>query len=148
MKLKKIKYREYRDSFHEALKVEKLKLTPQRLEIFKDAVFGKEHRSCDEICTSLKSNSIEVSRATVYRTLDILIKHNFIRKMNIGEGRDIYESKIDRPHHDHMICIETGDIIEFYNEQLEDLQDEIAKKHGYEIIKHIHQLFVKPIKND
>ena len=148
MKLNKIKYRKYRDSFHQALKVEKLKVTPQRLEIFKDAVFGKEHRSCDEICSSLKGNSIEVSRATVYRTLDILIKHNFMRKMNIGEGRDIYESKIDRPHHDHMICIETGDIIEFYNEKIERLQDEIAKKHGYEIIKHIHQLFVKPIKND
>ena len=45
-----------------------------------------------------------------------------------------------------MICLETGDIIEFYNEELENLQDEIAKKHGYKVVRHVHQLFVKPIK--
>ena len=47
-----------------------------------------------------------------------------------------------------MICIETGNIIEFENEEIERLQDEEAEKHGYKIVKHVHQLFVKPIKND
>ena len=45
-----------------------------------------------------------------------------------------------------MICLDTGDIIEFYNKELEDLQDKIAKKYGYKVVRHVHQLFVKPIK--
>ena len=57
-----------------------------------------------------------------------------------------YEKKLVNPHHDHMICIETGDIIEFHNEAIETLQDKIAENHGYEVIRHVHQLFVKPIK--
>ena len=74
------------------------------------------------------------------------VEHNLIRKLVIGDGKAKYEKKIGKPHHDHMICIETGDIIEFVSDEIENIQDEIAKKHGYKIIKHIHQLFVKPIK--
>ena len=66
--------------------------------------------------------------------------------MDIGDGKVRYESKIDDPHHDHMICVETGKIIEFVSDEIEDIQDQIAEKHGYKIIKHIHQLFVKPLK--
>ena len=66
--------------------------------------------------------------------------------MDVGDGRSRYELKLNQKHHDHMICLDTGDIIEFYNEELEDLQDKIAKKHGYKVIRHVHQLFVKPIK--
>ena len=74
------------------------------------------------------------------------IKYELIRKMDIGDGRIRYEGKIDDPHHDHMICVETGKIIEFVSDEIEMIQDKIAEEHGYEIIKHIHQLFVKPIK--
>ena len=136
----------YRKKFKEALKKESLKLTSQRSTIFDEVIYGKKHRECEEICDSLKKNKNNVSRATVYRTLDILLKYDFIRKMDIGDGRIRYESKIGHPHHDHMICVETGDIIEFVSDEIESIQDQIAKKNGYKIIKHIHQLFVKPIK--
>jgi len=66
--------------------------------------------------------------------------------MELGDGRALYEHKIDDGHHDHIICVETGKIIEFYNEDLEILQENIVKKHGYELVRHVHQLFVKPIK--
>lgn len=66
--------------------------------------------------------------------------------MDLGDGRSLFEPRLDDEHHDHMICLETGDIIEFYNKELEDLQDAIAKKYGYKVIRHVHQLFVKPIK--
>ena len=95
---------------------------------------------------SLSKKDVNVSRATVYRTLDILVKYELIRKMDIGDGRIRYEGKIDDPHHDHMICVETGKIIEFVSDEIEMIQDKIAEEYGYEIIKHIHQLFVKPIK--
>ena len=136
----------YRKEFSEALQSEQLKLTSQRLAIFDEVIYGEKHRECEEICDSLQSKKHNVSRATVYRTLDILIKYDFVRKMDIGDGRVRYESKIGHPHHDHMICVETGKIIEFMSDEIEYIQDKIAEKNGYKIIKHIHQLFVKPIK--
>ena len=137
---------EYRKKFEKALQKENLKLTSQRSAIFDEVIYGKKHRECEEICDALKKKEYNVSRATVYRTLDILIKYEFVRNMDIGDGRIRYESKIGRPHHDHMICVETGKIIEFVSDEIEEIQEEIANKHGYKIIKHIHQLFVKPIK--
>ena len=89
---------------------------------------------------------MKVSRATVYRTIDVLLKYNLLRKLDMGDGRSRFESKIDEEHHDHMICIETGDIIEFYNSRLEKLQEKIAHENGYELVRHVHQLFVRPIK--
>ena len=140
------KKEKYKKRFSDALQNEKLKLTSQRLVIFDEVIYGEKHRECEEICSSLKKKNNNVSRATVYRTLDILIKYDFVRKMDIGDGRIRYESKIGHPHHDHMICVETGKIIEFVSDEIELIQDKIAEKKGYKIIKHIHQLFVKPIK--
>lgn len=137
---------QYKEKFIEALKQENLKFTNQRFAIFKDVLYGKKHRECEQILQSLSKKDVNVSRATVYRTLDILVKYELIRKMDIGDGRIRYEGKIDDPHHDHMICVETGKIIEFVSDEIEMIQDKIAEEHGYEIIKHIHQLFVKPIK--
>ena len=140
------KKEKYKKRFSDALQNEKLKLTSQRLAIFDEVIYGDKHRECEEICASLKKKKHNVSRATVYRTLDILIKYDFVRKMDIGDGRIRYESKIGHPHHDHMICVETGKIIEFVSDEIELIQDKIAEEKGYKIIKHIHQLFVKPIK--
>ena len=136
----------HRQKFIDALKEEQLKFTNQRFAIFEDVMYGKKHRECEEILESLNKKDVNVSRATVYRTLDILVKYNLARKMDIGDGRIRYESKLDDPHHDHMICVQSGKIIEFVSDEIELLQEKIAKKHGYKIIKHIHQLFVKPIK--
>ena len=68
------------------------------------------------------------------------------RKLVLDDGKARYENKMGADHHDHMICIESGKIIEFFSQDIEDIQDAIAKEHGYEIIKHVHQLFVKPLK--
>ena len=141
-----MKNKELLDKFKKILKVENLKVTPQRLFIFKEAVKDKGHRDIEQIMSDLTKSNIKVSRATLYRTLDILNSNGFIRKMNIGDGADRYETRIDSPHHDHMICIETGKIIEFTDHQIESIQERIAKQKGYKIVKHIHQLFVKPIK--
>ena len=107
---------------------------------------SKGHRDCDQIYNSLKKKKHKVSRATIYRTLEVLIDYDFIRKLDIGDGSVKYETKIGNPHHDHMICIETGKIIEFVDDRIEKIQEDIAKKNGYKIIKHVHQLFVKPVK--
>ena len=130
----------------EALKKEGLRFTEQRKFIWDEITSSDDHREAEDIFLSLRKKNINVSRATVYRTIDVLVKNNLVRKLDIGDAPSKYENKIDSHHHDHMICLDTGDIIEFYNEELENLQDEIAKKHGYKVIRHVHQLFVKPIK--
>tara|TARA_B100000900_G_scaffold408040_1_gene421678 strand:- start:206 stop:622 length:417 start_codon:yes stop_codon:yes gene_type:complete len=130
----------------EALKKEGLRFTEQRKSIWDEITSSNDHREAEDIFLALRKKNINVSRATVYRTIDVLVKNNLVRKLDIGDAPSKYENKIDSHHHDHMICLETGDIIEFYNEELENLQDEIAKKHGYKVIRHVHQLFVKPIK--
>tara|TARA_B100000614_G_C14230155_1_gene362050 strand:+ start:44 stop:460 length:417 start_codon:yes stop_codon:yes gene_type:complete len=130
----------------EALKKEGLRFTEQRKSIWDEITSSDDHREAEDIFLALRKKNINVSRATVYRTIDVLVKNNLVRKLDIGDSPSKYENKIDSHHHDHMICLETGDIIEFYNEELENLQDEIAKKHGYKVIRHVHQLFVKPIK--
>ena len=129
--------------FKNNLQQESLKCTPQRLSILEEMMDTDEHLECEEILTNLKNKGVNVSRATLYRTVDILVKYNFIRKLDIGDGKVRYEKKIGTSHHDHMICVDTGDIIEFCNNDIERIQNEIADKHGYKIIRHVHQLFVR-----
>tara|TARA_X000000368_G_scaffold396256_1_gene364387 strand:+ start:550 stop:972 length:423 start_codon:yes stop_codon:yes gene_type:complete len=128
------------------LKSEGLRYTEQRKAIWDEIRDSNEHRDAEDIYLKLKSNGVSVSRATVYRTIDVLVKNRLVRKMDVGEGRSLFEPRLDNKHHDHMICIDTGDIIEFYNEELENLQDKIAAENGYEVVRHVHQLFVRPKK--
>ena len=130
----------------EVLQKEGLRFTRQRLAVWTEIGNSREHRDADDIFISIRSKGVKVSRATVYRTIDILVKNKLVRKLDIGDGRSRFESKIDEEHHDHMICLETGNIIEFYNSRLEQLQEKIALDNGYELVRHVHQLFVRPIK--
>ena len=135
------------DILKNVLSNEGLRYTKQRQIIWDEIRNSAEHRDAEKIYNQIKNkNKINVSRATVYRTIDVLVKNDLVRKMELGDGRALYEHKYNEEHHDHMICVETGKITEFYNEKLEDLQEEIVKKHGYELVRHVHQLFVKPIK--
>ena len=134
------------DIFKNILKSENLRYTQQRQIIWDEIRNSSEHRDAEEIYFQIKmKNQIKVSRATVYRTIDVLVKNNLVRKMELGDGRALYEHKYDEEHHDHMICVETGKITEFYNEKLENLQEEIVKEHGYKLVRHVHQLFVEPL---
>ena len=135
------------DILKNVLSNEGLRYTQQRKIIWDEIRTSAEHRDAEKIYSQIKiKNKIKVSRATVYRTIDVLVKNDLVRKVELGDGRALYEHKYNEEHHDHMICVETGKITEFYNEKLEDLQEEIVKKHGYELVRHVHQLFVKPIK--
>ena len=127
--------------FKTILRQDKLKFTPQRVAVLEEVIQGDSHRECEDIYLALKQNGKHISRATVYRTMDILVRSNIARKMELGDGRVRYESKMGSPHHDHMICTSCGKIIEFVNQNIEDLQNQIAKRHHFKIQRHIHQLF-------
>ena len=127
--------------FKEALKKEGLKYTPQRTAVLEEIIKDKGHRESEEIYLALKKRGQHVSRATVYRTMDILVNNGFARKMNLGDGRARYETKVNSPHHDHLVCMDCGLIVEFMDQKIEDLQDEIAIQYEFQLKRHIHQLF-------
>ena len=132
--------------FKALLSKEGMKMTTSRLSILENILSTDSHRECEEIYQDILGKKIKVSRATIYRTLDVLAKYDYVRKLDIGDGKVRYEKKLGTSHHDHMICIESGDIIEFHDEKIEKIQEQIANRHGYRVIRHVHQLFVKPIK--
>ena len=127
------------EGFKEALKKEGLKFTEQRFQLFKFLFENKGHYECEDLIKRINIKDKKVSRATVYRTLDILVKYNFVRKIVLDDGIARYENKISTKHHDHMICIETGKILEFRSDEIESIQEKIAEDMGDEIVKHVHQ---------
>ena len=130
----------------EELKKAGLKVTFPRLRILELLEYSDQpHKPVEDIYRELTKSGEEVSLATVYRVLTqfeqagICIRHNF------EEGRAVYELT-PSTHHDHMICVETGDIIEFSCDEIEKYQDKVAKDRGYEIVDHNMVLYVKPLK--
>ena len=138
--------KKYIIKFKEALKNEKLKFTDQRFLVFKALLKNGGHLECEDIIRMINKNEKKISRATAYRTLDILEKYGFARKLILDDGIARYENKLFTQHHDHMIDIETNEIIEFVDDEIEKIQNQIAEDHGYKIVKHVHQLFVKKNK--
>lgn len=86
-----------------------------------------------------------ISTATVYRTLKLLEELNLISRHDFGDGRARYE-EADKEHHDHLINLETGEIIEFHNEDLEGLKQAIAERLGYDLKDHRLELYGIPLK--
>ena len=129
------------DNFITVLRKEGLKITPQRIAVLVEALKDKGHRESEDIYLAIKSSQTHVSRATVYRTLNILVQNQFLRKLNLGDGRARYESKINSLHHDHLICVMCRKIIEFVDSDIEMLQEKIANKYQFSLTRHVHQLF-------
>ena len=129
------------------LKKAGLKVTLPRLRILELLEGGdKTHLSAEEIYRRLIEAGEEVGLATVYRVLTqfeqagICIRHNF------EEGHAVYELT-PSDHHDHMVCLDTGDVIEFTDDIIEERQKKLAKEKGYEIVDHSMVLYVKPLKD-
>ena len=89
-----MKQEDIQKQFISALQSENIKLTPQRQAIFSNIMASEGHRECEDIYNSLEKSGVSISRATVYRTLDILEKYNLVRKLVIGDGRAKYEKNI------------------------------------------------------
>lgn len=123
-----------------------LKVTHPRLRILEilGAAEG-QHLSAEAIYRQLIESSEDIGLATVYRVLTQFEAAGLVIKHNFEGGQAIYE--LDRgDHHDHMVCVETGKVIEFYNAEIERLQKEIAEEHGYVIEDHSLVLYVRPKK--
>ena len=122
-----------------------VKFTQQRKIIANVISNSNDHPDADELYRRAAEKDNSVSIATVYRTVKLLEDANLIEKLEFGDGRARYEES--GKHHEHLIDIETGEVIEFIDEELEELKEQVAKKLGYELIDHRLELFGKKIKS-
>ena len=103
------------------------------------------HLSAEEIYKKLINSGEDVGLATVYRVLTQFESAGIVIRHNFEEGHAVYEITPD-DHHDHMVCLETGKVIEFHDEVIEKRQEAIVNEMGYKIIDHSMVLYVKPVK--
>jgi len=125
----------------ETLLKEGLRYTQQRQEIWDELRSSNKHRDAEEIFIALRKRGLKISRATVYRTIDVLVKNKLIDKLDVGDGRARFEYNDKYIHHDHLICTRCGKIVEFYNDEIEELQNEIANQYNFKLLDNSHQLF-------
>jgi Fur family ferric uptake transcriptional regulator len=123
--------------FERFLRARALKLTSQRRRIFDRAFETHDHFSAERLYEWLKSEpGPKVSRATVYRTLALLLEGGFVEALDAGRGELVYEHVLGHHHHDHMVCLECGKIEEFHDERIEELQIEASRKKGFLLVSH------------
>ncbi len=128
-------------SFTDFLEKKSLKLTTQRRTILRRAVEAEGHFSADELLRLAKREDDTISKATVYRTLDLLTESGILQQQDFGGGKKNYERAIGVKHHDHFVCIRCGKILEFENDEIERLQDAEARRHDFKIVYHSLKLF-------
>ena len=124
-----------------------LKVTLPRLNILSilsESADEGAHLSAEDVYQRLRDAGDDVGLATVYRVLTQFETAGLVERHNFESGHSVFELATD-DHHDHMVCIDSGDVIEFKNDIIEDEQEKIAREHGYEIVDHKLVLYVKPI---
>ena len=121
-----------------------LKVTLPRLKILEILESTENrHLSAEEIYKVLLDAGEDIGLATVYRVLTQFEAAGLVTRHNFEGGHSVFELD-DGEHHDHMVCVESGDVVEFVSDEIERLQHEIAEKHGYELLDHSLVLYVKP----
>tara|TARA_Y100001960_G_C14230354_1_gene613385 strand:+ start:38 stop:451 length:414 start_codon:yes stop_codon:yes gene_type:complete len=117
-----------------------VKLTDQRKIIAKVMSESQDHPNVDELYKRVSKVDSKISIATVYRTVKLFEESGILAKHEFKGGKARYE-ELSESHHDHLIDVKTGEIIEFVNEEIEILQKKVAEKYGYELVDHKLELY-------
>lgn len=123
-----------------------LRMTEQRKVIAGVLDAADDHPDVEELYARASAVDPRISLATVYRTVKLFEEKGILDKLDFGDGRARYETS-DRDHHDHLIDLNTGQVIEFVDEEIEALQEKIARKLGYRLKGHRMELYGVPLKN-
>lgn len=144
IKLKiKLKYPKAGEIFTDFLKAGKNRITPERFEVMDAALDYEGHFGADDLYIVMKNLQSGVSRATVYKTLELLVQCELLSKRNFGENITRYESNFKRQSHDHLICMDCGRIVEFANPKVKKLPEEISNELGFEISSYSFNIFAR-----
>jgi len=128
----------------ERCKANGLRMTDQRRTIVDVLQNAADHPDVDELFRRAAAVDPKISLATVYRTVKLFKDTGILEKHAFGDGRARYETA-DRDHHDHLIDVKSGDVVEFVDPEIEALQERIAAKLGYRLIGHRLELFAVPL---
>ncbi len=118
-----------------------LRSTDQRSLIVDTFLQAKSHVSIEELLAQVRAREPRVGYATVYRTLKLLTECGVASERRFGDGLARYELADGVGHHDHLICLQCGEITEFAEPRIEELQDAVARRYGYELKSHDHELY-------
>lgn len=119
-----------RKRFHDFVRASGLRMTAERIALF-EAIYGQHgHIDAAEILCAMRASGSKISRATVYRNLDLLVESGLVRKQRLG-GRHVYEHVHAGQRHDHLVCRRCGRVVEFVSPGIEALQREICRAHGF-----------------
>lgn len=136
-----LKPKDETESFHRLLDKKGLKFTRERKELIAEILRLKTHFDADGLHEQLKEKGSQISRDTVYRTIPLLLECGVVQK-SVGDGRrEYFERTSVRGHHDHMVCIQCGKIIEFHSSLIEKIQTEVCEEYHFRLVFHDHRLF-------
>jgi Fur family ferric uptake transcriptional regulator len=135
-----MKPQEALEQFEVFLRGKGLRMTAPRRAILLAAWRSHDHFTAEQMYTRIAGQALDASRATVYRTLSLLVEAGFLSSLNNGQGTMLYEHILGHEHHDHMICRGCGSIQEFHSPEIERLQEEFAAKSGFTLLDHTLRL--------
>ena len=135
------------DTRIEKLCIEKgIKMTEQRRVVARVLSLAEDHPDVEEVHRRAVDLDPRISIATVYRTVRLWEEADILERHDFGDGRSRYE-EVTEDHHDHLIDMKSGRVVEFQNEEIEQIQDEIAKAHGMKLVGHRLELYGIPLKD-
>ncbi|MGB8656295.1 MAG: Fur family transcriptional regulator [Candidatus Zixiibacteriota bacterium] len=129
------------ESFARYLGTKKLKFTRERNIVLEEMFRTPGHLEADDLLFRLKRKRKTASRATVYRTLDLLVESGIVRKVDLGHDHSHYELVADHPHHEHMICLKCGRVIEFSDKEMEKALNLLCRRSGFQHASHRFEVF-------
>ena len=134
------------NSFETFLEKKGLKYTRERKRIYDKVRLFSEHFDGEKLYEILRKEDNDIARGTVFRTIPLLLESGVIQ-LSVGKGKgEFFERSSVKGHHDHILCVGCGKVIEYHCEEIEQLQDKICKKYGAELLFHDHKLYVRCAK--
>ncbi|HVR97014.1 MAG TPA: Fur family transcriptional regulator [Thermoanaerobaculia bacterium] len=129
-----------REKFLQFLRSRGQRVTGERLALFDEIFSQHQHIDAEELLGAMKARGLKISRATVYRNLDLLVECGLVRKQRLGRNRFLYEHVHSGQQHDHLVCTGCGRVVEFVSPGIAALQAEICRAHGFAPAYHSLQI--------
>jgi len=138
-----LRHKQASEILREFLRKGQNRITPERFEVMDSALDYEGHFGADDLYVIMKNKKSRVSRATVYKTLELLVQCDLLSKRNFGDNMTRYESSFKRQIHDHLICMDCGRIVEFTNTSLENIPKELSKNLGFNFENYSFNIFAR-----
>jgi len=128
--------------FSRYLREQGLPITQQREAVAQIVFSSSGHLSVENIAQQLRQEDERIGKATIYRTLDLLVKSKLVEEHNFGEGFKRYEHRLSRqPVHEHLICVECGTVIEFRSDEVQRIEERMLQDHGFTPARHRLEIY-------